>query len=64
MSVLSQHHSIIFDWGIIAPGHDKEVVEGLNAIDKRYMYKLRSTVQLTGSNIFDTQILMYSRTPK
>ena len=23
MSVLSQRHSIIFDWGIISPGHGK-----------------------------------------
>ena len=44
MSVLSQHHSIIFYQGISAPGHGKEVVDGLNSIDKRYMYQLMSTV--------------------
>ena len=48
MSVLSQSHSIIFDQDIIALGHGKEVVEGINAIDKRYMYQLMSTVQLPG----------------
>ena len=32
MSVLSQRHPIIFDWGISAPGHGREVVDGLNAI--------------------------------
>ena len=31
MSVLSQCHSIIFYWGISAPIHVKEVVDGLNA---------------------------------
>ena len=36
---LSQLHSIIFDRGISAPGHGKEVVGCLNAIDKRYMYQ-------------------------
>ena len=46
MSVLYQRHSIIFDQGIISPGHGKYVVEGLNAIAKRYMYQLMSTVQL------------------
>ena len=51
MSVLSQRHSIIFYRGISAPGHGKEVVDGLNAIDKRYIYQLMSTVQLTGSKI-------------
>ena len=44
MSVLSQRHSIIFDRGISAPGHGKEVVDGLNAIDKRFMYKLMYSV--------------------
>ena len=39
MSVLSQRHSIIFYWGISAPGHGKEVVDGLNYIYKRFMYQ-------------------------
>ena len=45
MSFLSQFHSIIFDRGISAPGHGKEVVDGINTIDKRYMYQSKSTVQ-------------------
>ena len=49
MSFLSQRPSIIFDRDIGAPGHGKEVVGGLNAIAKRFMYKLMSTVQLPGS---------------
>ena len=49
MPVLYQSYSIIFDRGISAPGHDKEVVDGINATDKRYMYQLMSTVQLLGS---------------
>ena len=64
MSVLSQRHSIIFDWGISASGLGKEVVGGLNSIDKRYMYQLMSTVQLLGSKTFEKQILMHSYTPK
>ena len=49
MSVLSQRHSNIFDRGISATGNGKEVVDVLNAIDKRYMYQLMSTDQLPGS---------------
>ena len=64
MSVLSQLHSIIFDWGISAPEHGKEVVDCLNAIDKRYIYQLISTVQISGSKIFGKNILMHSCTPK
>ena len=50
ISVFSQCHSIIIDWGISAPGHVKEVVDGLNTIDKRYIYiyQLMSNVQLPG----------------
>ena len=40
MSVMSQTYSIIIDWGISAPGHGKEVVDGLNAVDKRYIYRV------------------------
>ena len=38
VSVLSQYHSIIIDRGIIAPRNGKEVVGGINSIDKRYIY--------------------------
>ena len=58
----SQRHSIIFDRGISEPGYGKEVVDGLNAIAKRYMYELISTVQLPGSKTFEKQIIMHSCT--
>ena len=64
MSVLYQLHSIIFYQVISAPLHSKEVFDGLNDIYKRYMYQLMSTVQIPGSKIFDTQILMHYFTPK
>ena len=54
MSVMSQCYYIIIYRGISAPGHVKEVVNGLNAVDKCYIYQLISTFQLPGSNIFDS----------
>ena len=51
---MSQCYSIIIDRGISAPGHGKEVVDGLNAVDKRYIYPLVSNVQLTVTNKFDS----------
>ena len=48
MSVLFQRHSIIFDRGISAPGHGKDVVDGLTGIDKRSMYPLMFTVKIPG----------------
>ena len=64
MSFLFQRHSIIFDQGISAPRHGKEVVYGINAIDKSYMYQLMSTVQLPGSKMFEKQIIIHSCTQK
>ena len=64
MLILSQCHSNIFDQGISAPGHGREVVDGLNAIEKRCIYQLMYNVQLPGSKSFDSQILMHSCTQK
>ena len=61
---MSQCYSIIIDRGISALGHGKEVVDGLNAVDKRYIYQLMSTVQVPGSIIFDSQIKMHTGTKK
>ena len=57
---MSQYYSVIIDLGITAPGHGKEVVYGINAIDNCYIYQLMSNVQLNGSKIFDPQIHMYT----
>ena len=56
MSVMFQCYYIITDQGISAPGHQKEVVYGLNAVDKCYIYQLMSTVKRPGSVIFDSQM--------
>ena len=62
ISVMSQTYSIIIDRGISAPGHGKEVVDGLSALDKRYIYQLMFKVQLPGLNIFDSQIKIHTGT--
>ena len=64
MSVMSQCYSVIIDIGISASGHGKEVVDGLNAIDKRYIYQLMSNVQLPGPTLYDSHIPMHSYTQK
>ena len=40
----------------------KNLVDGLNAVDKRYIYQLMSKVQLPGSVIFDSQIKIHNGT--
>ena len=62
MSVMSQTYYIIIDRGISAPGHGKEVVDGHNDVDKRYIYQLMSKVQLPGLVRFDSQIKMHTGT--
>ena len=40
------------------------MVDGLNAVDKRYIYQLMTTVQLPGSKRFDSQIQIHTDTQK
>ena len=61
---MSKCYSIIIDWGISAPGHGKEVADGLNAVVKRYIYQLMSTVKLPVSKRFDSQMQMHNSNPK
>ena len=46
ISVMTQCYSVIIDCDISAPGNVKEVIDGINAIDKRFIYQLMSIVQL------------------
>ena len=64
MSVMSQCYSIIIDRSISAPGYGKEVVDGINYVDNRYIYQLMSDAQLPGSVRFDSQIQMHTVTKK
>ena len=60
MSVMPQCYSVIIDQGISAPGNGKEVVDGLNVVDKRYIYQLMSNVKLPGSNRFYFQMKIHT----
>ena len=64
MSVMSQTYSIIIDRGISAPGHGKEVVDGLNAVDNHYIYQFMSKVYLPESIRFDSQIKIHTGHPR
>ena len=61
---MSHCYYIIIYRGISAHGHGKEVVDGLNSVDKRYIYQFLSTVQLPGSNIFDSYMQIHTRNQK
>ena len=59
---MSQCYSLTIDRCIIATGIGREVVDGLNAIDKRYIYQLISNVKLPGSKLFDSHMQMHTST--
>ena len=61
---MAQCYSIITNWGIIEPEYIKEVVDGLNDVDKRYIYQLLYTVQLNGSKRFYSQMQMQAGNQK
>ena len=48
----------MIDRGISAPGNGKDVVDGINAVDKSYIYQFLSNVQLPGSNRLYSQMKM------
>ena len=46
MSYLSQSYQIVLDRAVFTPGHAKDVVDGFNAVQKRYLatfFWMRST---------------------
>ena len=64
MSGMSQCYSVIIDRVISETGNGKEAVDGINTIDKRYIYRFMSNVHLPGSKIFDFWMQMHTGTPK
>ena len=62
MSMLSKAFSVIIDRGISEPGHSREVLYSLNAIDKRFILQLMPNVQLPGAKSYDTQMVMHTVT--
>ena len=60
MTILSKAFSVIIDRGVSAPGHGRKLVDGLNAIDKRFLLQLMSSVQLPGVNRYDTHMVMHT----
>ena len=47
--MLSHAYSILIDFCVGAPGQGKDVVDGLNATDKRFLTLLMTTVRLNSA---------------
>ena len=52
--MLSQAFSVIIDCGISAPVHVRDLVYGINDIDRIFLFQLMSTMQLPGAKSYDT----------
>ena len=63
ISAMLQCYSGIIYQDITAPGNGKEVVYGLNDIDKHYIYiyELMSNIQIPGLKLFDSKMQIHTR---
>ena len=62
LSILSQPFNIIIDRWVSAPGHVIEVFNGQNTTHKSFIFLLMETVQLPGSERFDTKMAAHRAT--
>ena len=62
LSMLAHAYNFIIDHVVGAPGHEKEVLDVLNANEKRFISMLMATVKLTGSTDYDSYMAMYPST--
>ena len=62
--MLAHVYRIIVYHCVGAPGHGREVVDGLNATNKSIISMLMENVQLPGAYGYDTQIKMHTSTQK
>ena len=60
--MLSHYFSIIIERGIIEPGHDRELVDGINAIYKWFLLQIMTTAQLPGAKRHDTKMVIHTGT--
>ena len=60
--MLAHAYNIITDRGVGAPGHVREVVDGFNATNKRFILMLMKTVKLPGASDYDSQMAMHNST--
>ena len=57
--MLAHEYNIIIDRGIVAPGHVREVVDGINT-KKRFIPILLTNLQLPITSGYDTQMSMHT----
>ena len=59
--MLPQSFFVIIYRGINAPGHKRELLDGLNFV-KKNLFQLISTVKLLGAKFYETHMVMHTGT--
>ena len=60
--MLEHAYNIIIDRGVGEPGHEREVIDGLDATKKCLISMLITTVQLHGTEAYDSHTAIYTST--
>jgi hypothetical protein len=60
LSMLSVKHNITIDRAVAAPGHGKDLIDGLNAVDKMYLKELMMRTSVAGEANEDRKIKSHS----
>ena len=58
--MLSHAYNIVIYSGVVAPGHVKDVVYGLNTTDKRFLKHLMTIVKLPGTETNNSHMVMHT----
>ena len=62
LSIFTHVYNIIIDCGVVTSGYGREVVDGLNYTNKRFLSMLLKTVQLTGEKSYEPHMAMHTST--
>ena len=60
LTMLSVKHNITIDRAVAAPGHGKDLIDGLNAVDKMYLKELMMRTSVAGEAEEDRKIKSHS----
>ena len=60
--MLAHTYNIITDRGVGSPGYFREVVDALNATDKRFILMITATVKLAGASYYDSHMAIHTST--
>ena len=60
--MLSHSYNIVIYRGVGSPVNGKDVVDGLNVTDKRFLSMLTTTVQLPGVSTNNSHMVMHTST--